>query len=295
MIPGLEPAPTKGPRLTAKDMLDLLDKHYAPPPSKPAGGRQISEIQAPHSTRRADALYLPITTSGRGTIIGHEIKVNRADVLAEVADPHKADAWMRYCNRWWLVISNASIIEGIPIPPEWGIMLPPTRNRFMTVVRDAPKLEPERSILAEAWGTIFARVAYADVAGMNALQHEMAQARDWKKRAEEARAEVRRLNLALGEEVGDALGRRGKATKVADIIAEVERLGGYGDDAPSAFRGLSWQVDPEHVARGILAAVAASDERRTVADDVQIALNRAETTAKRLREVLSEIEPKEKP
>ena len=42
-------------------MQELLAKHYAPPPSKPPGGRIIKEIQAPQSTRQADALYLPTT------------------------------------------------------------------------------------------------------------------------------------------------------------------------------------------------------------------------------------------
>lgn len=288
-LAGLEkPAPKR----TAKDMLDLLEKHYAPPPSKPAGGRLISEIQAPGSTRRADALYLPITTSGRGTIIGHEIKVNRSDVLAEVADPHKADAWLRYCNRWWLVISNASIIEGIPIPPEWGIMLPPTRNRFMTIVRDAPKLEPDRSILATAWGTIFARVGYADVAAENEKAHWHKEADRLGAAVREQAREIARLNQTLGSEK-DSPYRANRLT-VANVLAEIDRLAEYGDGAPKPFRGLAWQLDAERVARGILAEVAVTD-RRDLSDDITTAIERANTIAKRLTEVLDEIEPKGTP
>ncbi|GAA1915139.1 hypothetical protein GCM10009775_04460 [Microbacterium aoyamense] len=282
-IPGLE---KPAPRRTAKDMLDLLDKHYAPPPSKPAGGRLISEIQAPHGLRRADALYLPITTGGRGTIIGHEIKVNRADVMAEVADPHKADAWMRYCNRWWLVISSASIIEGIPIPPEWGIMLPPSRNRFMTIVRDAPKLEPDRSILAEAWGTIFARVGYADVAAEADRAHWHKEADRLGEKVREQSREITRLSQVLGDE-GQSAYRSNRLT-VTNVLTEIDRLAEYGDDTPKAFRGLAWQLDAETVARGILAEVAGRD-RRDIADDIVSAIQRANTVAERLKAVLDEI------
>lgn len=288
-LAGLEkPAPKR----TAKDMLDLLEAHYAPPPSKPAGGRLISEIQAPNSTRRADALYLPITTAGRGTIIGHEIKVNRSDVLAEIGDPHKADAWMRYCNRWWLVVSDPSLIAGLDIPPQWGVMAPPTRGRFMTIIEKAPVLTPDPGILSQAWGTIFARVAYADIADMNALQREMNNARDYKTKWEEARAEVRKLTAALGGDLGDMMGRRGNAHTVADIIAQVERLGGYGDDAPQGFRGKAWQLEPEHVARAILAAISL-DDRRDLDGDIQVAINRAEKVARDLRNVLKAVHPEE--
>lgn len=34
-------------KITSAQMLELLEAHYAPPPSKPAGGRLIREIQTP--------------------------------------------------------------------------------------------------------------------------------------------------------------------------------------------------------------------------------------------------------
>lgn len=279
---------------TAKDMLDMLEKHYAPPPSKPAGGRLITEIQAPNSQRRADALYLPITTSGRGTIIGHEVKVSRADVIAELRDPHKADSWLRYCNRWWLVISDPAYLEGLDVPPNWGVLAPPARanTRFMTVVVKAPELKPDPMILRHAWGTVFARVAYTDIADMHILERALTDGKEWRKRYEEVRNELSKMQRALGADLGDALGRQGRAMKVADIISEVERLGGYGDDAPKALRGLHWQVEPEQVARGILALAVAEDKHGDVGSAVQMALSTAERTATKLREVLAEMDPK---
>ncbi|WQY99778.1 hypothetical protein [Microbacterium phage MO526] len=273
-------------------MIEMLERHYAPPPSKPAGGRLITEIQAPHSTRRADALYLPITTSGRGHIIGHEVKVTRSDTIAELRDPHKADAWMRHCHRWWLVVADPAHLDGLDIPPEWGVLAPPSRanTRFMTVIQKAPLLTPDPSRVAEAWGTIFAKVAYADLAEMRALERWMGEAAEWKRREGEARAEVRRLSNALGADLGDSLGRRGKALQVADIIAAVERLGGYGDDAPAPLRGMSWSVEPEMIARGILTAALADRQREYIADDLRASLNRAESAAEKLRAALADYE-----
>ncbi|QDH93128.1 hypothetical protein QDA02_gp37 [Microbacterium phage Margaery] len=300
MIPGLEPKPEKAPRRTAKDMLAMLAKHYEPPPSKPHGGRLVEEIQAPRGTRRADALYMPITTAGRGTIIGHEIKVTRSDVITELRDPHKADSWLRYCSRWWLVVADAAFLDGLDVPAEWGVLAPPSRanTRFMTVVRQAPTLTPDPAIMSEAWGTIFAKVAYADIAEMNALQRALGDAAEWRKRYNERAAEVTRLQRAVGEDIADGshLSRaRSKAMKVADILAEIERLGGYGDETPKALQGMLYDIDAEQVARGILATAAVNEKDYNSVDRaVNDAIERADRAAARLREVLTEITPKGK-
>lgn len=273
---------------TAKDMMALLEGHYATPPSKPAGGRLISEIQAPNSTRRADALYLPITTAGRGSIIGHEIKVSRSDVLAEIGDPHKADAWMRYCDRWWLVVSDAALIDGLDIPPQWGVMAPPTRGRFMTIVTKAPVLTPDPSHLAEAWGTIFARVGYADLAAQTELIRLRKQTQELSDAAREQNREIARLNAALGEDGGNSAFRANRLS-VANVLAEIDRLGEYDDKSPKPFRGAAWSLDAESVARGILAAAVLKGDRRHVTDDIVAAITRANTTAQRLTEVLDEL------
>ncbi|RBO73499.1 hypothetical protein [Microbacterium sp. H6] len=274
---------------TSRDMIELLEAHYSPPPSKPPGGRLITEIQAPKSLRRADALYLPITTGDRGTIIGHEIKVSRSDVIAEVRDPHKADAWMRYCNRWWLVVADASLIDGLDIPEKWGVMAPPVRGRFMQIITKAPTLQPDPSILVEAWGTIFAKTGFADIAAS-------AEAKIYRQRAEqlaeanqEHSREISRLSAALGENDGKSAYRSNRLT-VANVVAELDRLGEYGDDAPNAFRGLTWTLDAEKVARAILAAAAVEDDRRPVTDDIVAAIERANNVAARLTQVLDEVQ-----
>lgn len=129
--------------MDATELTSILRGHYLAP-NRPAGGLFAAEVGSPCGRRRADALWLPLTRAGGTGLVGHELKVSRSDVMAELADPTKAEPWAQYCSRWWLVVSDPSLVEGLEIPESWGIMSPPSgrRTRSMTVLRPAPKLRP---------------------------------------------------------------------------------------------------------------------------------------------------------
>ncbi|QWS68205.1 nuclease [Gordonia phage VanLee] len=131
------------PPLTAVDVRAMLTRHYLPE-NRPPAGILAFEIGSPDGRRNADALWAPLTLAGKRALIGHEIKVSRSDVAAELADLTKADAWARYCDQWWLTVSDPKLVEGFEIPEHWGIMAPPSgrRTRSMTIVRPAPELRP---------------------------------------------------------------------------------------------------------------------------------------------------------
>lgn len=128
---------------TARDVVDMLRRHYLPA-GREAGGIFAPEIQAPTSNRRADLIWQGCTVAGGHELVGHEIKVSRVDLLNELAEPAKSDPWQRYCDRWWLVLSDPTLVNGLEIPPSWGVMSPPSgrRTRSMTVVAPAPQLKP---------------------------------------------------------------------------------------------------------------------------------------------------------
>lgn len=128
---------------TAKDMIEMLRRHYLPT-GKPPAGIFAPEIQAPAGSRRADLIFQGCTAASGNELVGHEVKVSRADVLVELDDPAKSDPWQRYCDRWWLVILDPSLIEGVTLPPSWGVMSPPSgrRTKSMTILTPAPKLNP---------------------------------------------------------------------------------------------------------------------------------------------------------
>lgn len=53
---------------------------------------------------------------------GFEIKASRADWLAELRNPEKAETAIRYCDRWWLVVSDLRIVLPGELPPKWGLL-----------------------------------------------------------------------------------------------------------------------------------------------------------------------------
>lgn len=129
---------------TERSMLDLLRRHYVADDRHPAW-LFAPAIQAPGQTlRKADLMCLGVTAATGGLLVGHEIKVSRADVMVELADLTKCDPWMRYCDEWWLVVPDAALLDGLQIPEPWGILTPPSgrRTRSMTVTRQAVRLRP---------------------------------------------------------------------------------------------------------------------------------------------------------
>ena len=89
--------------------------------------------------RRADALAFGIWPSRGYAVHGFEIKRSRADWLSELADLTKSDAVGVYCDRWWLVLSEAKIALDSEVPETWGILAP--KGAKLVALRDAPKRE----------------------------------------------------------------------------------------------------------------------------------------------------------
>jgi hypothetical protein len=89
-------------------------------------------------TRTADALVMSLWPSRGLELMGIEIKVTRGDWLRELADPAKAEAIQRYCDRWWLCVSDEGIVAPGELPATWGL-LTYRRGRLEAKV-EAPKL-----------------------------------------------------------------------------------------------------------------------------------------------------------
>lgn len=126
-------------------VLDALIRHYRKPGGDRDGEVLIPEVKAPGSNRRCDLVRVGMWAS-RGTGIDvHEIKVSRSDWLRELDDPEKADAWWRFCNRFW-VVALPGIVVPAELPAGWGLLeLPRAGRRFKTVVRAESK-EAELSL-----------------------------------------------------------------------------------------------------------------------------------------------------
>jgi hypothetical protein len=153
-IPGLE-QPEPVVKYTERNMLDLLARRYSQP-SQAANDRWVradhvrngvgfygyDEVTGRCNTslRTADFIAIDTWESKGLEIHGHEVKVSRSDWLHELADPTKAEAFKRYCNRWWLVVPDESIVRKGELPAGWGLLA--LRGGLLYAVHRAPALDP---------------------------------------------------------------------------------------------------------------------------------------------------------
>lgn len=256
--------------LTARTLIGQLSRHYQPE-GRPPAGVFAAEVQSPDGTRRADALWAPLTQHGGG-IIGHEVKISRADVLCELADPAKADAWARYCERWWLVVAHPGLIDGLTIPETWGVMAPPSgrRTRTMTVVREAPRLKPT------APGPAYHRLL---AWYFNATHAPLAQAQANLTRTSESLERANRELYELRQRGGI---RSPHAERVDAILRAASQR---------ARREHLWgDVDDEHVIAAIVDSHAAADIAKRAHWQLQQALENVDRLADPLSRVRADIQ-----
>ena len=120
-------------KLTTRTLLNKLREIYGPP--RFAFFSEVCLSFA--SQQRADALAINLSRSRQFEIHGFEIKVERGDWISELRNPEKADHAFRYCDFWWLVISDMKIIKAEELPRGWGLLVP--KNEFLF-----PEVKPER-------------------------------------------------------------------------------------------------------------------------------------------------------
>jgi hypothetical protein len=117
-------------KVTERDMLDRLNLRYGK-----FNGNGIRYTRAEHvkvaagfaAQRICDYMAMDLWT-GYGALRGpklhgHEVKVSRSDWLTELRDPEKAEAFRRYCDFWWLVVSDKDIVKPGELPAGWGLMV----------------------------------------------------------------------------------------------------------------------------------------------------------------------------
>lgn len=131
-------------------MLDRLNVRYG----GVAPGNGIRYTRAEHvksaagfdHRRVCDYMALDLWPGGYGAsrkgplLHGHEVKVSRADWLVELRDPSKSEEFAQFCDFWWLVVSDRSIVKPGELPEGWGLMV--ASGRTTRVVTSAPRREP---------------------------------------------------------------------------------------------------------------------------------------------------------
>ena len=133
-------------RYTERDMLDLLLARYNTERQGTIADRWVraEHVRSTQSnyelTSIADFIAIDKYRSTQA-MHGHEVKVSRSDWLTELRDLSKSERIKRYCNFWWLVVPDSSIVKTEELPEGWGLMVK-SGDRLRTKIK-APQLTPE--------------------------------------------------------------------------------------------------------------------------------------------------------
>ena len=107
--------------MKTKELLKLLSDQYPPfdsafiPEFRGGTGWAVEQ--------RVDAIAMHLWPSMGLELVGFELKVSRADWLREMKNPRKSDFMKKFCDKWYLVISDLSIVKyPDELPPDWGLM-----------------------------------------------------------------------------------------------------------------------------------------------------------------------------
>lgn len=127
-------------KITAANVVDLLRARYTAP-----AWAFLEEVRNRtgygRMERYADGLAMSLWPSRGLEVHGFEVKVTRSDVINELRKPGKADPIMQYCDRWWLVLGDKSLIQPGELPPTWGLMIVRGTRQLRAII-EAPKLQP---------------------------------------------------------------------------------------------------------------------------------------------------------
>lgn len=237
-------------RTRTADLLARLRRHYIKPSDALPGGIFVPECGLNGSTgSRVDALYVGFTSSSGRMLVGHELKVSRADWRHELDKPGKADTWADECHAWYVVAPDTSIVPPEELPPGWGLMVinPRTTTRLTTVVKAEVHLERTPS-----WRVVRSIMARQDTLRAQAIADAQRQAlEDARKRAEEEQ----RLRA---QHAGD---RRltAEERQRLDLLDRLENVAGYRLDSFTFGDEEDTKVTPERLAAAIGICRAAGD------------------------------------
>jgi len=184
-------------KLSAADIRLAMSKRWAEP--EYAIMWEVGESTGAVRSRFADAMIMSLWPSRGLELHGVEIKISRSDWKREAADPKKAEALARFCDRWWIHTPPGVIVDQSELPPAWGLR--EFNGKTWKTIREAEKTDAEpvsRAFLA-------ALLRRAD--GMMRAMVTEASREGWAKINEERQQMIAGIN----KQIDDAVARRTEA------------------------------------------------------------------------------------
>lgn len=262
-----EQLPLPGPRMTTKQLLDRLQRHYIKPSDVMPGGVFVPECgwnDGGRNRSRVDALYVGFTSSSGRLLVGHELKVSRADWRHELDRPGKADPWHDQCHAWYVVAPSTEIVPAEELPDGWGLMVPNLRSKVRMDIVVKARTYPERNPSWEAMRSLLAR---QDTLRAQTIQAEIQQARQRETdRIEKQYAQRYRGRDDLPQDIRDRLSTLERieehlgqdislySSKLpADVAARAIRIAHAEQDLANSTKRERWALrSAEDAAEGLL-------------------------------------------
>lgn len=219
------------------DLMARLERHYIKPSDPLPGGIFVPECGLNGTTgRRVDAIYVGFTSASGRRLIGHEVKVSRADWRHELDTVGKADTWADECHAWYVVAPDTTIVPPEELPDAWGLMVinPRTTTR-LKVVKPAT-IHTDRRPSWQVVRSIMARQDTLRAAAIDRARRTIEEAAYAKAEQTVAARQIGGRRLTRAEEE-----RLGLLDRLEDKLGY--RLDGWAEDDP--------KVTPERLAAAI--------------------------------------------
>ncbi len=216
--------------MTERDFFEALKGRY--PPREYALVPQVRNGTGfQNRTRTADAIAISLWPSRGIDVNGFEFKDSRSDWLKELNDGAKAEEIGRFCDYWWLVVSDTKICTLDELPKSWGLLR--ADGGATTLVKQAPRREaiaPTITFLASVL-----RAAADVVTGEAEIQSRINKAVE----AKEA-ADYQSLKAARDS------GRAEVANKLSELQQQVREF-----EAASGIKISGWHIDGKEVGEAV--------------------------------------------
>lgn len=242
-------------RITTPELLARLQRHYIKPSVPLPGGIFLPEVGwngGGYGAGGCDAIYVGFTSTSGRILIGHELKVSRADWLNELNKPGKSDPWADQCHEWWLVAADPSIVADGELPAGWGLMVPGSSKTRMQIKQKPDRKPPEHN---PSWLAVRSIMARHDTLRSSAIAKARQEARD--------QAHAGNQDL-IDAEIARRMRDIPDAQRLGEQMAQIEQaLGGRVD-----FSDRKWR-DQKTIGLDELAAIGKiCREHRFLADAV---------------------------